>query len=144
MCRCWNGALGAIMDALGNILWQTTEVDPQKRCEERCLSLHAWWSGGTALLPAKLRATAGWAENCPQVPYCPMVLFLWDLDMTPAKKTTILTKTCKRLMPIVPQQSRENTAKGGRLLITNLKASNTRDNERIFRHILPAALAAVA
>lgn len=137
------------------MLWELLRVDweissgrPQRwihrKGVKKGVSLHAWCSGGTALLPAKPCATAGWAETCPQVPYCPIVLFLWDLDMTPAKKTTILTKTCKCLMPIVPQQSRENTAKGGRLLIVNLKASNTRDNERIFRHILPAALAAVA
>lgn len=36
------------------------------------------------------------------------------------------------------------SCEGGWLLIPNLSASSTRDNERVFRHILSAVLAAVA
>lgn len=40
--------------------------------------------------------------------------------------------------------SHKKSFEGGWLLIPNLLASSTRDNERVFRHILSAVLAAVA
>jgi len=40
--------------------------------------------------------------------------------MTPAKKTTVLIKTYKCLMSVVPQKRREKTPEEGRLLIPNL------------------------
>lgn len=52
--------------------------------------------------------------------------------------------TARAVMVLLGLGSRKKSFEGGRLLIPNRLASSTRDNERVFRHILSAVLAAVA
>lgn len=61
-------------------------------------------------------------------------LFMEDVEEPTARAAVVL----------LGLGSRKKSFEGGRLLIPNRSASSTRDNERVFRHILSAVLAAVA
>lgn len=116
------GIGSALVTQLGRglVLGLTTDMTQASQCPLGHLSLCARWTVGTGPSAWKVMCNSRMGWKLTQCLLLSSGLIFMGLGHDTSKENTVLIKTYKCLMSVVPQKRREKTPEEGRLLVPNL------------------------